>query len=132
MTALIMKIADLVKEEKIVGIKDLRDESDKEGVRVVIELKKDAYPQKVLNALYSMTDLQKNFNVNMLALVDGVLVTFLLPETRKTSTAERKRFHLLRGVDNIRSAFRDKDAFPIYAANFFYISGSAFLKSESL
>ncbi len=61
-----------VKEEKIAGIKDLRDESDKDGVRIVIELKKDAYPQKVLNALYSMTDLQKNFNVNMLALVDGV------------------------------------------------------------
>jgi len=71
-SALIIKIADLVKEEKISGIKDLRDESDKDGVRIVIELKKDAYPQKVLNALYSMTDLQKNFNVNMLALVDGV------------------------------------------------------------
>ena len=71
-SALIMKIADLVKEDKISGIKDLRDESDKDGVRVVIDLKKDAYPQKVLNALYSMTDLQKNFNVNMLALVDGV------------------------------------------------------------
>lgn len=71
-SALIMKIAELVKEEKITGIKDLRDESDKDGVRVVVELKKDAYPQKVLNSLYSLTDLQKNFNVNMLALVDGV------------------------------------------------------------
>ncbi|MGK2848557.1 MAG: DNA gyrase subunit A [Minisyncoccota bacterium] len=69
---LIMKIADLVKEEKLLGIKDLRDESDKDGVRIVIELKKEAYPQKVLNQLYQMTDLQKNFNVNMLALVDGV------------------------------------------------------------
>ncbi len=69
---LIMKIADLVKEEKLQGIKDLRDESDKDGVRIVVELKKEAYPQKVLNQLYQMTDLQKNFNVNMLALVDGV------------------------------------------------------------
>ncbi len=69
---LIMKIADLVKEEKLLGIKDLRDESDKDGVRIVVELKKEAYPQKVLNQLYQMTDLQKNFNVNMLALVDGV------------------------------------------------------------
>ncbi|HEX8974808.1 MAG TPA: DNA gyrase subunit A [Patescibacteria group bacterium] len=69
---LITKIADLVKEGKILGIKDLRDESDKDGVRIVIELKKDAYPQKVLNKLYNMTDLQKNFNVNMLALVDGI------------------------------------------------------------
>ncbi len=69
---LIEKMADLVKEDKIQGIRDIRDESDKDGVRLVIELKKDAYPQKVLNRLYSLTDLQKNFNVNMLALVDGV------------------------------------------------------------
>jgi DNA gyrase subunit A len=70
--SLIEKIAELVKEAKILGIKDLRDESDKDGVRVVIELKKEAYPQKVLNQLYSHTDLQKNFNLNMLALVDGI------------------------------------------------------------
>lgn len=69
---LITKIADLVKEGKIHGIKDLRDESDKDGVRIVVDLKKDAYPQKILNSLYSNTDLQKNFNVNMLALVDGI------------------------------------------------------------
>ncbi len=69
---LIEKIADLVKEDKIQGIRDLRDESDKDGVRIVIDLKKDAFPQKVLNKLYALTDLQKNFNVNMLALVDGV------------------------------------------------------------
>jgi DNA gyrase subunit A len=69
---MIEKIADLVREGKIVGIKDLRDESDKDGVRIVVDLKKDAYPQKVLNKLYSMTDLQKNFGVNMLALVDGI------------------------------------------------------------
>lgn len=69
---LIEKIADLVKDGKIQGIRDLRDESDKDGVRVVVELKKDAYPQKVLNKLYSLTDLQKNFNVNMLALVNGI------------------------------------------------------------
>jgi DNA gyrase subunit A len=69
--SLIMKIAELVKDEKILGIKDLRDESDKDGVRIVVDLKKEAFPQKVLNQLYQMTDLQKNFNVNMLALVDG-------------------------------------------------------------
>ncbi|MFZ5982381.1 MAG: DNA gyrase subunit A [Patescibacteria group bacterium] len=69
---LIEKMADLVRDGKIVGIKDLRDESDKDGVRIVIELKKDAYPQKVLNKLFTMTDLQKNFGVNMLALVDGI------------------------------------------------------------
>jgi DNA gyrase subunit A len=74
---LIEKLADLVRDGKIVGIRDLRDESDKDGVRVVVELKKDAYPQKVLNKLYTMTDLQKNFGVNMLALVDGIEPTVL-------------------------------------------------------
>jgi DNA gyrase subunit A len=71
-SALIEKIAELVKDGKIMGIRDLRDESDKDGVRIVVELKKEAYPQKVLNQLYTLTDLQKNFNVNMLALVDGI------------------------------------------------------------
>lgn len=70
--ALIEKMADMVHEGKIVGIRDIRDESDKDGIRLIIDLKKDAYPQKVLNRLYSLTDLQKNFGVNMLALVDGL------------------------------------------------------------
>lgn len=69
---LIENLANLVRDGKILGIRDLRDESDKDGVRIVVELKKDAYPQKVLNKLYTMTDLQKNFGVNMLALVDGI------------------------------------------------------------
>lgn len=69
---LIEKMAELVHAGKIVGIRDIRDESDKDGVRIVIDLKKDAYPQKVLNKLYSLTDLQKNFGVNMLALVGGI------------------------------------------------------------
>jgi DNA gyrase subunit A len=68
---LIIKIADAVKQKKIEGIRDLRDESDKEGIRIVIELKKDAYAKKVLNRLYAMTDLQKTFHVNMLALIDN-------------------------------------------------------------
>jgi len=66
------KIAQLVKDKKIDGIKDLRDESDKEGVRVVVDLKKDAFPKKVLNNLYKHTQLQEKFHVNMLALVDGI------------------------------------------------------------
>lgn len=69
---LIEKIALLHKDKKIIGIKNLRDESNKDGVRIVIDLKKEAYPQKVLNRLYTLTDLQKNFNANMLALVDGI------------------------------------------------------------
>jgi DNA gyrase subunit A len=69
---LIEHIANLVKEKKVEGIKELRDESDKKGVRVVIELKNDAYPKKVLNRLYQLTDLQKSFHFNMLSLVDGI------------------------------------------------------------
>ncbi|KKR35159.1 MAG: gyrase subunit A protein [Candidatus Magasanikbacteria bacterium GW2011_GWA2_40_10] len=69
---LVEKIADLVQEKKIEGIKDLRDESNKDGVRIVVDLKKDAYPKKVLNKLFQMTELQTTFHVNMLALVDGI------------------------------------------------------------
>ena len=69
---LIERIAELVKEKKLLSISDLRDESARGKVRVVIELKKDAYPKKVLNQLYKMTSLQTSFHYNMLALVDGI------------------------------------------------------------
>ncbi len=69
---LIIHIAELVKDKKIEGIRDLRDESDKEGIRVVVELKKDAYPRKILNQLFKLTALQTSFHVNCLALVDGI------------------------------------------------------------
>lgn len=69
---LIEKIAELVKEKKITTISDLRDESARGKIRVVIELKKDAYPKKVLNQLYKLTALQTAFHFNMLALVDGI------------------------------------------------------------
>ncbi len=71
--SLLEKIANLVREKKIDGIKDLRDESTKDGVRVVIELKRDAFPKKVLNRLYQLTQLQDTFHVNMVALVDNGL-----------------------------------------------------------
>jgi DNA gyrase subunit A len=71
-SSLLEKIADLVREKKLDGIRDLRDESNKEGVRIVVELKKDAYPRKVLNQLYQMTPLQTSFHYNVLALVDGI------------------------------------------------------------
>ncbi len=71
-STLIEKIADLVTEKKLEGIRDIRDESSKEGIRIVIELKKDAYPKKVLNRLFVLTQLQEKFHVNMLALVDGL------------------------------------------------------------
>lgn len=69
---LVEKIADLVKAKKLEGIKALRDESDRDGVRVVLELKKDSYPKKILNSLYKHTPLQTSFHFNMLALVDGI------------------------------------------------------------
>ena len=66
--ALIERIADLVNEKKLEGISDIRDESDRDGMRIVIELK-DAYPQVVLNNLFELTPLQNNFSANILALV---------------------------------------------------------------
>jgi len=69
--ALVEAIAELVRNKKVEGISDLRDESDRQGMRIVIELKKEAQPQKVLNNLYKHTSMQSSFFVNMLALVDG-------------------------------------------------------------
>ncbi|MFA6588329.1 MAG: DNA gyrase subunit A [Patescibacteria group bacterium] len=125
--SLLEHIADLVRDKKLEGIRDLRDESDKDGVRVVIELKRDAYPKKVLNRLYDMTDLQMTFHVNMLALVDGiqprvlnlkgVLEQFILHREvvikRRTAFDLQKtkdRVHILKGlkiaVDNIDAVIR--------------------------
>jgi DNA gyrase subunit A len=69
---LVIKIADLVKEKKISGISDLRDESARGNVRIVIDLKRDAYPKKLLNQLYKQTPLQTSFHFNMMALIDGI------------------------------------------------------------
>jgi len=68
---LVQRIANLVKEKRIEGISELRDESDRQGMRIVVELKKEAQPEQVLNNLYKHTALQSTFFVNMLALVDG-------------------------------------------------------------
>src|SRR3989338_5604340 len=99
---LISKIANLVQEKKIDGIRDLRDESDKEGLRIAVDLKRDAYPQKVLNNLYKRTDLERAFHFNMVALVDGiqpqtlslkaVLEEFI--KHRRVITERRARFDL--------------------------------------
>ena len=112
---LIIKIAELVTEKRIEGIRDLRDESDKDGLRIAIDLKSDAVPQKVLNQLYSFTDLQKDFHLNMLALADGlrpkvmslkdVLVSFIAHREEVVKRrAEfdlkraRERAHILEGL----------------------------------
>jgi DNA gyrase subunit A len=70
--SLVIKIADLVNEKKITGVSDIRDESARGNVRIVIDLKKDAYPKKLLNQLYKLTPLQTSFHFNMMALIDGI------------------------------------------------------------
>lgn len=111
--ALIEKIAELVNERKLEGIADIRDESDRDGMRIVIELRRDAYPRVVLNNLYKQTPLQANFGVNMLALVNGEPQTIGLKQalqvfldfrvetlTRRTRYELRKaeeRDHVLQG-----------------------------------
>jgi DNA gyrase subunit A len=112
--ALIEKIADLVNDKRIEGISDIRDESDRTGMRVVIELKRDAYPRVVLNNLYKQTAVQSNFGANMLALVNNdpqlltirrfleVFLEFRVEAiTRRTRYQLRKaqeRDHLLQGL----------------------------------
>ena len=118
---LIEKIAELVNDRRLDGISDIRDESDRDGMRVVIELKRDAYPKVVLNNLYKQTPLQNNFGVNMLALVNGepqlltlrqfldVFLDFRVETiTRRTRYELRKaeeRDHILQGyliaLDNL-------------------------------
>ena len=120
-SSLIEKIADLVKEKKITGISDLRDESDRDGIRVVIELKKGEEPELILNKLYKYTELQNTFGIIMLALVNNVPRVLNLKEilseylkhrleviTRRTKfdlDKAEKRAHILRGfliaLDNI-------------------------------
>ena len=111
---LIIKIADLVKDKKVEGISDLRDESDRDGMRIVIELKRGAIPKVILNQLFSHTSLQQNFNVNNLALVKGMPKLLPLKEqleifiahrleviTRRTQYDLRKaeeRAHILMGL----------------------------------
>ncbi len=104
---LVEKIANLVQEKTIEGIRDLRDETDRDGMRIVIELKSDAAPQKILNQLYKHTDLQKDFHLNMISLLDGIqpqllslreiLAAFL--EHRKTVVERRAKFDLNKAKD---------------------------------
>jgi len=99
--ALIEKIAEMVNEKRLEGIADIRDESDRDGMRIVIELKRDAYPRVVLNNLYKQTPLQANFGANMLALVNSepqvlTLKQFLsvFLDFRIESIARRTRYEL--------------------------------------
>ncbi len=123
---LVARIAELVKEKKIEGISDLRDESDRHGIRVVVELKRDATPKKILNNLYKLTSLQTTFSANVVALVDDTPQTLnlktILEEyikhryivVKKRSEFELKqakaRLHILEGlkiaVDNLDAVIK--------------------------
>ncbi|HHY94580.1 MAG TPA: DNA gyrase subunit A [Firmicutes bacterium] len=103
---LVEKIAELVREKQIEGITDLRDESDRQGMRVVIELRKDASPKVILNHLYRRTALQQTFGVIMLALVDGVPEILTLREMvrhylehQRTVIVRRTRYELARAEE---------------------------------
>ncbi len=112
--ALIEKIAEMVNEKRLEGISDIRDESDRDGMRIVIELKRDAYPRVVLNNLYKQTPLQANFGANMLAIVNGepqlltlkqflsVFLDFridaIIRRTRYELRKAEERDHLLQGL----------------------------------
>ncbi len=111
---LLQKIAELVKERKMDGISDLRDESDRNGMRIVVELKREAIPKVVLNNLYKHTQMQQSFGVNLVALVDGVpktlsykqVLTYYIAHqyevvTRRTSyelERAKARAHILEGL----------------------------------
>ncbi|CAL4042640.1 DNA topoisomerase (ATP-hydrolyzing) subunit A [Buchnera aphidicola] len=101
---LIEKIAELVKEKRIEGISALRDESDKEGMRIVIEIKKDAIAEVVLNQLYLLTQLQTSFGINMVALCQGQPKTLSLKEILKSFILHRQEIVTRRTIFELKKA----------------------------
>jgi DNA gyrase subunit A len=103
--SLIERIAELVNDKKLEGIADIRDESDRDGMRIVIELRRDAYPQVVLNNLFKLTPLQNNFSAYMLALVKGEPVLLTLRKMLqvfldfRVETIERRTRYFLRKAE---------------------------------
>ncbi|TYB32279.1 MAG: DNA topoisomerase 4 subunit A, partial [Flexistipes sinusarabici] len=103
---LIEKIAELVRDKKITGITDLRDESDRDGIRVVIEIKKGDHPDIVLNQLYKYTQMETSFGINMVALVDGKPMTFSLMRIleefikHRIVVVTRRTEYLLKNAEN--------------------------------
>ncbi len=90
-SSFLLQLAGLVQDKKVEGIKDIRDESDKDGMRIAIDLQRGAFPQKILNRLFKFTDLQKTFHLNMLALIDGIQPkTLSLPEVISCYIDHRK------------------------------------------
>lgn len=115
-SVLLEQFANLVQEKKIEGIKNIRDESDKEGLRIVIELSREANPKRVLNQLYKFSDLEKTFHLNLLALVEGIqprvlnlvdLLNYFLEhrkevvwrKTKHDLEKAKERAHILEGLE---------------------------------
>ena len=152
---LVEKIADLAKEKKLDGISDIRDESDKSGMRIVIELRREAYPEQVLNNLFKHTAMQSTFFVNMLALVDGVPRVLSVPQVinhyldfrkliiTKRSQYElrkaREREHVLLGLkialdhlDEVIQTIRDSDSVEEARANLLSTYGLSLIQAQAI
>jgi DNA gyrase subunit A len=138
--ALVERIANLIKDKKVVGISEVRDESDRQGMRIVMELKREAQPPQVLNQLYKYTAMQSSFFVNMLALVDGQPRVISLKEalefyihfrqeviTRRSKfelVGARARAHILEGlkialdnIDAVIKTIRDSETAEVARKN---------------
>ena len=101
---LLIRIAELVKDKKIDGISDIRDESDRDGMRIVIELKRGVITKVILNQLFSLTSLQQNFNINNLALVKGMPRVLPLKEQLEIFVEHRKEVIIRRSKYDLRKA----------------------------
>ncbi|MEK7611723.1 MAG: DNA gyrase subunit A [Patescibacteria group bacterium] len=101
---LVARIADLVREHRIEGISDLRDESDRQGLRVVVELKRDARPQQILNLLYKHTEMQRSFHVNFVALVNSEPRTMTLKNALEEFLRHRQEIIIRRTIYLLRRA----------------------------
>ncbi len=103
---LVAKIAQLIKEKKITGVGSLRDESDRKGMRIVLELKKTAKPKVILNTLYKHTAMQTTYPVNMVALVDGVPQTLTLKQILTEFVKHRQQVVTRRSIFELEAAKR--------------------------
>ncbi len=101
---LVSKIADLVRDKKIIGISDLRDESDRHGIRIVVEIKKIGKPKAILNKLYKYTALQSSYSANMLALVNGIPQTLNLRQMLLLFLRHREDIIRKRTIFDLKSA----------------------------
>lgn len=101
----VKKIADLVRDKKIIGISDLRDESDRHGIRVVVEVKKNGKPKSILNKLYKYTALQSSYSANMLALVNGVPQTLNLRQMLLLFLRHRESVVRRRSIFDLKTAY---------------------------